>query len=184
MIELKEHAVYSMLNTAYDEVALDYVILHSEEEYAGAETHKRAVIKAFDIIRTRMTAEDGCACKMNIEPEKMQSALCSIDQLLQLPEDDYYSSRPAGSRCYAIPYPMPYWYAFLEPPYGTSYLTSDFLHFNNVLFPNREDTEVYRWNDDFSDYFDAGKEWRGTGLWSAYDKNTGIFVIIGASETD
>ena len=49
---------------------------------------------------------------------------------------------------------------------------------------NRENTEVYRWNDEFSNYFDDGKDWWGTGLWSAYDKKTGIFIIIGASQTD
>ncbi|MDO4492182.1 MAG: hypothetical protein Q4B85_14065, partial [Lachnospiraceae bacterium] len=54
--------------------------------------------------------------------------------------------------------------------------------FNSILFPN--DIEVFRWNDDFSDYFDAGKEWWGTGLWSAYDEITKEITVIGASLTD
>lgn len=59
------------------------------------------------------------------------------------------------------------------------------LHFMRSTIPEQAaDTEVYRWNDDFSNYFDDGKEWWGTGLWSAYDKTTGVFVIIGASQTD
>ena len=32
------------------------------------------------------------------------------------------------------------------------------MKFIDVLFPNKEDTEVYRWNDDFSDYFDTWTE--------------------------
>lgn len=108
----------------------------------------------------------------------------SIEELLQLPTDSYYDSRPRRDRSYNIPSPIPYWFAFLEPPYGTPYLKSDFVEFNNILFPNREDTEVYRWNDDFSNYFDTGKEWWGTGLWTIFDKTTGLIVVIGASLTD
>ena len=33
-------------------------------------------------------------------------------------------------------------------------------------------------------YFDDGKEWWGTALWSIYDKWMNRFVIIGASLTD
>lgn len=69
--------------------------------------------------------------------------------------------RAKGNRCFGVPQPIPYWYAFLEPPYGVPYLTSDFIKFNDVLFPFKDETEVYRWNDDFSNYFDDGKEWWG-----------------------
>lgn len=184
MTELKEHIAYKMLNNTYSEIPLDYVILMSEEEYKGFETHKKAVIEALNVFNTRTVVGNNYNLKVTIEPEKMSALLCSMEELLKLPDDDYYNSRPEGNRCFAIPQPTPYWYAFLEPPYGVPYLASDFLQFNEVLFPNKEDTEVYRWNDDFSNYFDAGKEWWGTGLWSAYDKITGIFVIIGASQTD
>ena len=184
MLELKEHKAYEMLNNTYKENPLDYVILLSEEEYKGVETHKKAVIEAFNIFNTRTIVGNNYNLKVTVEPEKMFASLCSMEELLQLPEDDYYDSRPKGNRCMGIPQPTPYWYAFLDPPYGVPYLTSDFVKFNDVLFPFKENTEVYRWNDDFSNYFEDGKEWWGTGLWSAYDKTTGIFVIIGASQTD
>lgn len=180
MKELIEHKAYKILNEKYPKVVLDYVILLSDEEYKGIETHKQAVMEAFHTFNTRVIDNP----VITVIPEKMSASLSNIAELLQLPEDDYYNSRPKGNRCSVIPYPMPYWYAFLEPPYGTPYLTPDFEKFNDVLFPNKEDTEVYRWNDDFSDYFDDGKEWWGTGFWTAYDKQTGIFVIIGASQTD
>ena len=184
MRELKEHKVYEMLNNIYKEIPLDYVIFLLEEEYKGVETHKKAVIEAFNIFNTRTIVGNNYNLKVTVEQEKMSASLCSIEELLQLPEDDYYDSRPKGNRCFEIPQPIPYWYAFLEPPYGVPYLTSDFVKFNDVLFPFKGNTEVYRWNDDFSNYFDDGKEWWGTGLWSAYDKATGILVIIGASQTD
>lgn len=184
MVELKEHKVYKMLDSTYEGIGPNYVILLSEEEYKGIETHKKAVIEAFNIFNTRTIVGNNYNFKVTIEPEKMSASLCSIEELLQLPKDDYYNSRPKGNRCFCIPQPTPYWYAFLEPPYGVPYLTSDFIKFNDVLFPFKKDVEVYRWNDDFSNYFDDGKEWWGTGLWSAYDKTTRVFVIIGASQTD
>ncbi len=184
MLELKEHKAYEMLSNTYNEIPLDYVILLSEEEYKGVETHKKAVLEAFNILNTRTVVGNNYNLKVKVEQEKMSASFCSIEELLQPPADDYYNSRPDGNRCISIPHPMPYWYAFLEPPYGVPYLTSDFNKFNDVLFPFKEDTEVYCWNDEFSNYFDDGKDWWGTGLWSAYDKTTGIFVIIGASQTD
>lgn len=57
---------------------------------------------------------------------------------------------------------------------------------SRLLFPIpfRMDLEVYRWNDEFSNYFDDGKEWWGTGFWSIYHKNINRFVIIDASLTN
>ena len=157
MLELKEHKIYEMLKTTYNEIPLDYVILLLEEEYRGVETHKKAVIEAFRIFNTRTVVGNNYNLKVMVEEEKMSATPCSMEELLQLPEDAYYDSRPKGNRCMAIPNPTPYWYAFLEPPYSVPYLTSDFVKFHDVMFPFKESTEVYRWNDDFSNYFDDGK---------------------------
>lgn len=179
MIELKEHKVYNLLRNKYKRVGIDYVILCIEEIYTGAETHKKAVIEAFKILNNRYDY-----IEITIETEKMDCSVSSIEDLLSLPESDYYDTRPKGNRYFSIPTPLTYWFAFLEPPYGVTYLKDDFISFNNILFPNKNDTEVYRWNNTFSNYFDEGKEWWGTGLWSVYDEKTGIMVIIGASLTD
>ncbi len=177
MEELSNHAIYELLKTKYSRLALDYVIF-SEDTYEGIKTHKNAVIKASEIINERFNSD------YDVAAEKMEAVPYDIDDLLKLPDDDYYSNRPEGDRGFNVPAVTPYWYAFLEPPYMVRYLTRDFIEFNDILFPNRQDVEVYRWNDDFSSYFDAGKEWWGTGLWSAYDRSAGIMVIIGASATD
>ena len=73
----------------------------------------------------------------------------------------------------------------LNPPYTTPYTVEDFRKINHILFPvSQKDLDIYSWNDDFSDYFDDGKDWWGTALWSVYDKAMQRFVIIGASLTD
>lgn len=181
MIEISNHKAYELLENQYQEVALDYVILQSEKEYHGVQLHKEAIIEAFHILNQRFECYD---YPINIEPDKMVGVKCSIEELVMPPEDAYYEDRPRGNRCYSIPSPLPYWFAFLEPPYGTHYLKTDFIAFQDILFPNRETIEVYRWNDEFSNYFDAGKEWWGTGLWTAYDAANKLFVVIGASLTD
>lgn len=177
MEEIRTHIVYELLENKYPRLETDYVIL-SADEYAGLATHRSAVVKALEIIGRRYDNEYG------VITEKMEASLTGIDEFLKLPDDDYYNTKPRINRGWSMPDSIPYWYAFLETPSGNPYVTRDFVEFNEILFPNRQDVDVYRWNDDFSDYFDAGKEWWGTGLWSIYDKTTGILVIIGASTTD
>lgn len=181
MTEIKDHIAYGLLETKYDRVCLDYVILKSDEKYEGADTHKKAVIMAFSILNKRF---ENYEFAVNLRPDEMIAEKVSISELLELPPDSYDTRNAKSERNYSIPAKIPYWYAFLEPPFGTPYQTSDFVLFNESLFPNKEGVEVYRWNDDFSDYFDAGKEWWGTGLWTVYDENTKTMVVIGASLTD
>lgn len=181
MIEINEHKAYELLKNKYERVCLDYVILSADEKYKEVETHKKAIIKAFNVFNKRFACYD---YNVNIDTDKMIATESSIYELLKPPLDNYYDSRPKADRCFSIPTPLPYWFAFLEPPSGTPYLKSDFVEFNNILFPNKENIEVYRWNDDFSNYFDAGKEWWGTGLWTVYDAKNKVIVVIGASLTD
>lgn len=183
MIELQGHKIYQMLKEKYDECYLDYVILQSDEAYIGYETHKKAVVSAFDILNER-NKQRTFPVQLSMQEDKMMGQKMDVEEFLALPDDPYYIDRPEGNRAFGIPCPTPYWYAFLEPPYGNEYVNEDFIQFNNVLFPFKESLEVYRWNDDFSNYFDDGKEWWGTGCWSAYDPVTQCFVIILASLTD
>lgn len=178
MKEVSEHRIYRLLADKYERVEIDYVLLSVEEPYDGEATHKKAIIKAFDILAERFGVE------YTLETEKMHAERCEAEELLMPPEDVYYETRRQTDRSYTAPKPLTYWYAFLEPPHGTPYRSEDFTEFQKVLLPNREALEAYRWNDDFSDYFDAGKEWWGTGLWTIYDKIEGLMIVIGASLTD
>ena len=181
MFELTKHKAYELLKTTWKRVSLDYVILSVGKDYEGYSTHKLAVIEAFRILELRLAA---FAYQLNVETDNMKATKVDSEEFLMPPSHAYYEDRSIKQVCINVPTPMPYWYAFLEPPYGTPYVKSDFIRFHEILFPNRQALEVYRWNDDFSNYFDAGKEWWGTGLWSAYDRKTGTMVVIGASQTD
>ena len=77
-----------------------------------------------------------------------------------------------------------YGYAFLHPPYGVPYWLGDFERLNHVLFPDRAALEVFCWNDTWSNYFEDGSDWWGTGCWSVYDRKAEHFVVIGASLSD
>ncbi len=179
MIELTNHKAYELLEHKYERVDLDYVILQSDEEYDGLITHKKAILAFSEILNKRFADMD---YHIEVEENKMSAVRSSIEELLAVPEVNPYGGEI--DRSYSIPNPIPYWFAFLEPPYKTPYSIADFRSFNDSLFPVKERIDVYRWNDNFSNYFDAGKEWWGTGLWSVYDTVSKVFVIIGASLTD
>lgn len=184
MKEIENHIAYELLRTKYNRIALDYVILSVDTDYEGIITHKRAITEAFKIICKRNGTYFDDDYRIEIEEEKMKALPSNIEELLQISDDDYYGNRLKKNRAFTKPEPMPYWYAFLEPPHGNTYINRDFIAFNDLLFPNKTHCEVCRWNDEFSNYFDAGKEWWGTGLWSIYDCIDRTMVIIGASLTD
>lgn len=174
-----------MLEKNYSDCRLDYVILQDNEYYDGYSSHKVAVIKAFEILNGRSRIDNYYNVdSYYIKEDKLSGKEIDVNEFLALPIDPYYMCKPEGNRCIEIPSPLPYWYAFLEPPYGNSYAVNDFVIFNNVLFPFKNALDIYRWEDDFSDYFNDGKEWWGTGCWSVYDRVCHTFVVILASLTD
>ena len=80
---------------------------------------------------------------------------------------------------------IPYWYAFLEPPQWFGCAPDDFRRVNNALFPEGAgELEVFEWTTDWSNYFDAGREWWGTACWSVYDRRLDRFAVLFASATD
>lgn len=178
MEEISNHTIYELLNEKYRRVCLDYVVLLADGKYEGVDLHRKAIMDAFDILNRRFDSG------WYVDEDKMVATKSTIAELLILPDDKYYDDRQKVDRNYSIPSLIPYWFAFLEPPQGTPYLKVDFIEFNDILFHNKKEIEVYRWNDDFSDYFDAGKEWWGTGLWTTFDADSKEIVVIGASLTD
>lgn len=180
MQELLNHKAYELLRTKYQGVVLDVFILKNDGNYEGIKTHQQAVIEAFEIFNKNGT----WSYPVTLDTSKMVAKKISQEEFLALPDDPYYDSRPNTDHSYNLPSPLPYWFAFLEPPYSTPYTTDDFIDFNKALFPTPSSLEVYRWSDSFSDYFEPGKEWWGTALWTAYDASTQQIVVIGASATD
>lgn len=97
-------------------------------------------------------------------------------------------------------------YALLEPPYGINLKidaarnTSEFIAIKTKEFTaiyrmflndfillseyNEEDLIIYSWSDDWSNFFDAGKEWWGTYYYTVYNKQNNTIIVLGASESD
>ena len=92
-------------------------------------------------------------------------------------------------------------YALLSPPYP--------MILKNTIFPEMEgnkkeyvlnkylsvilgvktakDAErlvIYEWSDDWSVFFDEGKEWWGCYFWTVYNPVTKNIIVLGASTTD
>lgn len=181
MNELISDAFYAALAKKYDELLLDYVILYFDEKYCGIESHKAAVVEAISILNTRVRVGNNLKhSKFYVNENKMYGVKYNREDFF----NDADSSWENGLREKTSN--MTYWQAFSEPPYGIPYSKEDFRKINHLLFPIqfRNDLEIYCWNDDFSNYFDDGKEWWGTALWSIYDEWMNRFVIIGASLTD
>ena len=186
--ELTDDKFYQKLNTKYSKCLLDYVLLEFVEEYQGEVSHKQAILEAFQILNSRVRVGNSLKHPVFwIEENKMKSIPCSVEDFLCLPKDE-----PQGCAENEVcktpesPHVLPYWFAFLEPPYPNGYTKEDFLKLNHLLFPEafQKDLEIFQWDDAFSNYFDDGKEWWGTGFWSIYDKWMNRFVIIGASLSD
>lgn len=97
-------------------------------------------------------------------------------------------------------------HALLEPPYGIkieidaefgsekyhAIKTKEFTALYRLVLDDfvglseysKEDFIIYSWSDDWSNFFDAGKEWWGTFYWTVYNKKNTSIIILGASATD
>lgn len=98
-------------------------------------------------------------------------------------------------------------YALLEPPYSirkqidakfgseqyeaqkTKLFTELYRMFLSdfILLPKHaleSDYVIYTWADDWSNFFDAGKEWWGNYYWTVYNKKNHTIIVLAASETD
>lgn len=56
--------------------------------------------------------------------------------------------------------------------------------FFSAFLSSKENYIIYQLSNDWSNYFDAGKEWWGTFFWTLYDKTTNQITVIAASITD
>lgn len=79
---------------------------------------------------------------------------------------------------------------FFEPPHSfggkmTKYERGMFfLEFTTKLFDDYERIKVYEWGTDCSNFFDDGKEFWGSYLWTVYNPVKDIYIGIAASTTD
>lgn len=180
MLEIIDEQLCSLLNI-YQRCGVRYRFFDAEQAGSDLTLHRAAVISA-------VKAENGGSC--GGDPAHMEAVVLEPSQLLYVPEilkNDKY-----GNTVYSCAWEnpnnggrIPYWYAFLEPPCRSGYKPADFVRINSALFPHGTALlEVFEWSTDWSDYFDDGREWWGTGCWSVYDPQLDRFTVIMASETD
>ena len=157
--------VYDVL-AEYPECAVEYCIVKDDLPYYGYISHWRALVLACQ----KHFESDGEGEAWNYDFGKATAAQIESSELFA-PSD---KSKELNYRR-----------AFLHPPYETSYTGADFDRVNAALFPAGTDAlEVYKWSDDWSDYFDDGHEWWGALCLTVYDKRLDRFCIILASATD
>jgi len=82
-----------------------------------------------------------------------------------------------------------YAYAFSDPPYGMRLSGKDkgrlFEAISADLLGGIDDASfIYEWPTDWSNYFEAGKEWWGSFLWSFANRGFPRITVITASTTD
>jgi hypothetical protein len=97
--------------------------------------------------------------------------------------------KPLGRRAWSCPDADGYKPAFFHPPYGlrgTDQEKGDLFNSINAIVLGTEPTacEIFSWSTDWSNYFDAGKEWWGAFYWTVRPAGSDSIVVIGASSTD
>lgn len=179
MKELTDSGVLEMLDTQYPDLLLDYVQLADDTPYAGCASHKNAVIAAIAALDKRVRVGNSLKHPpLTVESDKMAGKPYPTDMFFAVLRSD--EEHPVRDLCRML-----YWDAFAFEPYPT-YGRAEFQQINAVLFPPhaRDTLEIYCWNDDFSNYFDDGKYWWGTAMWSVWDPVYQRFTVIGASLID
>ena len=81
-------------------------------------------------------------------------------------------------------------YAFAEPPYSMFRKTNQELNdlfrgFCYVLFGGlSEDLNIVRWGTDWTNYFEAGRDWWGDFLWTVHRPDSSRLTVIAGSASD
>ena len=201
MLELINDPFYELIGK-YDRCIIDYCLIEDHTPHQGYRSHKDAVLFAMlkvieRYIDTQLESEVRYGRKIQDEPypwnldiAKAKAHRIDAETLLHVPV--ILRTDRIGQRFYdcGLPDPLngeqiPYWYAFWETPHTSGYGPDEFRRVNSVLFPKGTDKlEVYEWTTDWSNYFEAGREWWGTACWSVYDQRMNRYIVIMAETTD
>ncbi|MBQ3859256.1 MAG: hypothetical protein II779_01915 [Clostridia bacterium] len=185
----------------YDRCAVRYCLTEDEGPHRGIPSHRDAVERA--MLRAVEECEENkrrirelwgkeAADRLHTwscEIGRAKASLIDAAEFLRVPE--ILRTDRNGCVFYDCPEPdanggpIPYWYAFLEPPHGSGYTPEDFRKVNAALFPaGTAGLEVCEWSTDWSDYFDAGHEWFGAACWSVWDRRMNRYAVLLVSATD
>ncbi len=192
MVELTEDRFFQVLRE-YPACRVEYFLLKDDRPYAGEESHRRALGFAMG----KLAAEEEEPWDADVDAAAAERM--DPKGLLAVP-DKPWKREQYGTVVFDVSFGggrIPYWYAFLEPPHGTGpvrkngkvirreYGREDVAAVNAALFPEgTEPLTVFDWSTDWSDFFDDGREWWGTGCWTVYDRKLERYAVILASTTD
>lgn len=191
-------------------IVLDYIFLKKETKSINLyETHKEVAIAA--MLRIKKMNYDVISNNIITSPFSGKEEIDEIKKgnwpyfTVEIYEDKIFGEKITCNRfCEEKGYyekynsdgtEYGYWIhgykdAFFEPPiplYGSiNEQEEEFNYINNkYLSPfNDENLEIYSWNDDWSNYFDSGKEYWGTFYWTIYNKKKDMYIVIAGSSTD
>ena len=133
MKELVGDKFYTTLSEKYNELLLDYVLLSWDEDYHGAESHKKAVIEAIlSILNTRHRVGNNIKHPLfYVHESDMQCIECDAGAFFY---EDNRGRFNKGVSETPEKMKMNYWLAFSGPPYGIPYSKEDFRKINDFLY--------------------------------------------------
>ena len=184
---------FDTLIQKYDPEGVEYFIIPDDTEYRRMSSHRKAVDEAMKLAAEEYSKDDKQASHEPLRYDISKASARKIDPEVFLYVPNLLSKDKLNNTTYDCDFnnennggPIPYWYAFLEPPHKAGqYDPSDIEAVNKALFPKGYDhLEVYEWSTNWSEYFDDGHEWWGANCWSVYDKEMKRFVVVLASATD
>lgn len=198
MIEWKNKEIDRLFEGMRDMgVRLDYVVLKGGEAPITHRSHRIAAIAAMEVIDKRL--EDWALEKatenfpadrffrVHITNKEIEGKKITCTEFWG--SDDAFP-KPLNGSSQIIPNANGYKTAFFNPPHSLwGNIFEQLTLFNELnallLSPWGDDNlEIYQWPNDWSNYFDAGKEWWGTFFWTIYNRKKELFIIIGGSSTD
>jgi hypothetical protein len=197
MHEVPQDAELVTLLTKFSESGgvLDYVFLEPGN-VAEPQSHKAAALAGIAAIDRRLECRAISHASEEYPAERFFRLEWDESKLAGKPVSfasfwgtDDVRPKPMSRRAWSIPEVDGYKPAFFHPPYGLRGSDPEieglFEGINAfVLGSDPAACEILAWSTDWSNYFDAGKEWWGAFYWTVRPTGSNVIVVIGASSTD
>jgi len=198
MHEFSPDAELAALLVRFREIGgvVDYVLLRSGVLPAPPQFHKAAALAGIAAIDRRLeswavshASEEYPAegfFRLEWDESKLSGGPVSFTTFWGT---DDVKPKPIGQHAWSIPDVDGYKTAFFHPPYGLrgpDHEKEGLFDGINAFVLGSDPTacEIFSWSTDWSNYFDAGKEWWGAFYWTVRPTGSNSIVVIGASSTD
>lgn len=164
---------------------VDYMVLQPPKPGVALDCQHR--VAALSFIQAWNRTGDSPDDSSSYQPDKAVGRQITVRDFFGSRYD--WSRRKLLVRCGTVGDDEGYAFAFGNPPYSMSgseeSIAELFDAINLELFGSDcDELEVFRWSNDWSDYFEAGLEWWGAFLWTVKPPSRPYIVAIGASTTD